>query len=269
MGMPSGTAVYESMKRVWIGCFLLLSLASDLAPELFLRSMSIWVGLAVLQGPEVVLDVWILCTFRRMGRRVRLLARPIARASDWALVFAIPLLATLVQMASYTAYFSIRHLLTGSEPMFSSFVASSAPAILMLVLDVVSEELIFRGLTLHAFAARWNVSTAIILSALVFAAMHRYAPLLVNWTVLGMMLCVIYIRTGSILAPIISHLVINLIAEMLMPFLIGRYHVDLLFIHPLFGLACLVVAAPLISIFLLKNWPDGWQRLPLFADIDA
>ncbi|WP_309711725.1 CPBP family intramembrane glutamic endopeptidase, partial [Pseudolysinimonas sp.] len=89
----------------------------------------------------------------------------------------------------------------------------------------VFEELLFRlGLPALIFAVTGNVLAAFLGATLLFGLLHLYqGPLgIVFSTVLGALFVVLYLVTGSILVPIVLHVVIDLRSMVLIPIALGR-----------------------------------------------
>jgi membrane protease YdiL (CAAX protease family) len=76
----------------------------------------------------------------------------------------------------------------------------------------VSEELLFRGFILRGFEQRLRRSTAIILAALLFAAMHMIPQGIPSYFLAGVVLGIVAIATRSILVPMVVHLIFNMSA---------------------------------------------------------
>lgn len=76
----------------------------------------------------------------------------------------------------------------------------------------VWEEMIFRGFLLPSFTRYFRMDIAILFSSLIFALAHFSMERLIPLTFLGMLMCVVYIRSKNILAPIILHSLWNAFA---------------------------------------------------------
>lgn len=76
----------------------------------------------------------------------------------------------------------------------------------------VWEEMIFRGFLLPSFTKYFRIDVAILFSSFVFALAHFSMERLIPLTVLGMLMCVVYIRSKNILAPIVLHSLWNAFA---------------------------------------------------------
>ena len=86
----------------------------------------------------------------------------------------------------------------------------------------ITEEWIYRGFVLHDLTARWPGSSGWLVmaaAALLFGIAHAYQ----GWrgmtitAVLGWFFCVLYVATGSLLAPMILHALIDLRILLLLP----------------------------------------------------
>ena len=88
----------------------------------------------------------------------------------------------------------------------------------MLILMPVGEEVLFRGIAYIGLAGRFGQTKGVILSALLFAALHGYfrsfVPLVLGGIpifVMGLTLAWLLIRTKSLIPCIITHSLVNLI----------------------------------------------------------
>ena len=130
-----------------------------------------------------------------------------------------------VQMMDYAAYVLLPDYVNYNNQAI--MVQFSADLYLMLattvVLAPIVEECIFRGLLFRGLYDR-SPAAAWVSSVGLFAAMHVvsfigvYSPLelvvsLLMYMPAGVILCVTYRRSGNLIAPIITHAVINLMAS--------------------------------------------------------
>lgn len=89
----------------------------------------------------------------------------------------------------------------------------------------VFEELLFRlGLPALAFAVTGNAVAAFLGATLLFGMLHAYqGPIgVVFSTILGAIFALLYLVTGSILVPIVLHVLIDLRSMVLIPIALGR-----------------------------------------------
>lgn len=76
----------------------------------------------------------------------------------------------------------------------------------------IAEEFIFRGYLYGVMRHFLGRIPAIVLSSILFAAMHLHLPSMPGLTVLAVMLCLLYERTGSLWSNIIVHATFNTIS---------------------------------------------------------
>lgn len=92
-----------------------------------------------------------------------------------------------------------------SGNVFSAFlVIAVAPAI--------CEEMLFRGLMFHSLKARYRIRTAIVIVAILFGIYHMSMIKLITTGLLGLFLCYVVYRTGSIYPAMMMHFVNNAIS---------------------------------------------------------
>jgi len=81
--------------------------------------------------------------------------------------------------------------------------------LLLCLLPAVCEEIFFRGFCQTSLAARWGNTPAILISALIFAMLHGNPWYIHLYFILGIFLGWTYAATGSLVIPIICHMVNN------------------------------------------------------------
>lgn len=79
----------------------------------------------------------------------------------------------------------------------------------------IAEELIFRGVVFKRLRAVTSLTWAIIISSVVFGIMHGNLVQFVYAALLGALMCFVYIRCKSIVAPILLHITANTISVLL------------------------------------------------------
>ena len=79
----------------------------------------------------------------------------------------------------------------------------------IVVLAPIAEELFFRGVVFNAFLRERGPRLAYLGSAALFAVIHLSIVALLPIFLLGLALAWVYDRTGSLLAPIVMHAVVN------------------------------------------------------------
>jgi len=92
----------------------------------------------------------------------------------------------------------------GIYPLVPNFLSLFA----LCVLAPVLEEVAFRGLLLHRWSARFGVRWAMLLSSALFGIVHSDP---IGAFAFGLAMSVLYLRTGSLLLPVICHALNNFV----------------------------------------------------------
>lgn len=94
--------------------------------------------------------------------------------------------------------------ITGNSRIISFFALVVVPSII--------EEVIFRGFMFPAFSGKVGIFFGALFSSLLFGFAHLQANVGVYTVVLGLLLCYMYKRTGSIIPGIALHMINNYVA---------------------------------------------------------
>jgi membrane protease YdiL (CAAX protease family) len=96
------------------------------------------------------------------------------------------------------------------QPILTSLRADLPVFFLVAVIGApLSEEIIFRGFVHGALRRRFDVKIAAVVSAAVFAAVHRHLPTVPAHFALGLALSLTYEKTGTLWGPIAFHAAFN------------------------------------------------------------
>ncbi len=93
----------------------------------------------------------------------------------------------------------------GSYPIVPNILSF----ISLVVLAPVLEEFAFRGVLLHRWTAKWGMNPAILTSSILFGVVHSDP---IGAFAFGVAMCVLYLRTQSLIVPIVCHALNNLVA---------------------------------------------------------
>lgn len=159
----------------------------------------------------------------RAGWKCFLIDRPTKHQLLHYSVLAVPLIASAV-LAIYLVYFPLSFfwpefvtgwLLTEQSPfiwprtdleaIFGSVINFAAIIVLLPYL----EEILFRGFLLNRCLMRWRPSVAIFVTSICFGVFHTD---ILGAFVFSVVLCLIYMKTGSLTGPLIIHMTNNAIA---------------------------------------------------------
>jgi hypothetical protein len=80
---------------------------------------------------------------------------------------------------------------------------------LLVIVAPVTEELLFRGIILRGLLSRYRPAVAVILTALLFAALHVNPWQGLSALCLGIVLAWFYLRTGSVALCVLGHAMSN------------------------------------------------------------
>lgn len=136
----------------------------------------------------------------------------------------------------------------------------------LCVLAPLIEEFAFRGVLLHRWAHKYDLKSAVISTSLVFAVVHS-DPLGAFFFGIGM--CVLYLRTQSLILPMVCHGVYNLVVWLIelgykLEFgLEYRYTLEEFQSEWPIALTALFVIAIWTTVYLKRDRPDVALRLPI------
>lgn len=158
----------------------------------------------------VRLDGWR--ALAALGIVAAVLTIPLSIASERLAVLIYALFEGPAQAAALAA---AEHLTDPLRPVFDQLSGSGQAVWLLFLLAVVvpiGEEVFFRGLVYGGLRSRWGITVATLTSAAFFAAVHIQVIHGLPILVLGVILAVLYERSGSLLPPIVAHGLNNIIA---------------------------------------------------------
>ena len=146
--------------------------------------------------------------------------------------------------------------LTGNQNIVISLI-------IIAVIPGIFEEMLFRGLFVTGFSRTYSLRTTIIMSAFLFSLIHLNPWQSINTFFFGLILAWMYIRTGSLLAPVFMHFFNNALAviagyvEKLSP---DTDYGEVVLPHLWFSLVGLTLIA-IGLFFLLKTLPPKEESL--------
>jgi sodium transport system permease protein len=159
----------------------------------------------------------LLLTLR--PRQALALALPSPRALLAAVVFAALLLPPMSQatLAVLHSFPGLQDLLSQRQPLVEELRSLQMGEgkmwwrylLVFALMGAVCEELAFRGFILSGLARRFQPWTAILLSSLLFALYHMNVFQLVPAFILGVVLGLLTIRSGSVVPAVVLHLLNN------------------------------------------------------------
>lgn len=165
----------------------------------------------------VLSSVLTLCLFAKLGWGP--VSRNWLRSKPWGVLFwaAFAALGTILPsewMVERMEY----SLPEATEKLFEQIMGEPLGYLAIGILAPLAEELVFRGAVLRKllaiFGGKWHWA-AIVISALVFGAVHGNLPQFVHAALIGLLLGWMYYRTGSILPGVMFHWINNTVAYLM------------------------------------------------------
>ncbi len=132
----------------------------------------------------------------------------------------------------------------------------------------ILEEYLFRGILLTRWKYKWNVTRAIMVTSFIFAILHLD---FFGAFVFSVVTCLIYIKTGSLIIPIIIHMMNNLSAlyysYVLPSGFVKALSLDFTMFENViaftpYAAVFILVSVPFLGYWIMKNWPDKDFLLP-------
>ena len=249
--------------------WFILSVIIMLPMERLLKSLNMEILFQHLQSFSfhIVVFIWILWESRRSGISVRRIIGSLPDDHSWLPVVGCVIPLILFSAGSGQIIYYISSIISPSftKNWFAAEELSLLHVLFLVIVVPPVEELFFRGILINRWAARWDIKRAVLVSALIFAMLHKN---MAGAFVYGFALAVIYIRTRTLVAPIVCHALINGTA-----LFIGIVWSNLnlpdpnqsLHSVPWFGLLCLIISAPWVIHFMRRNWPGRHWRAPYFT----
>jgi len=138
---------------------------------------------------------------------------PVSVAAERVAILVIGLFIGTARAEAIAAYESANDILATVLRTPRSSLEVAWLLVLLCVLVPIGEEVFFRGFIYNTLR-RWGWVWAVILSSVLFAAVHLQVVHFLPILLLGVVLAVLYQRTGSLVASMVVHGVNNLIAAL-------------------------------------------------------
>lgn len=122
-------------------------------------------------------------------------------------MFVINLILMLLQLFAPASWFT-----SFEENSTFGIGNKGIEAITVCIIAPICEEILFRGLIAKKLREIMPSWLAVIFSALVFGLLHNGMIGFIYATICGIVMCIIYFRTGSLLASMLFHLAFNLLS---------------------------------------------------------
>lgn len=260
---------------IWlaIGLLVTMYLTTSLLPSLGVDKTDPLNAYVSIGSIYILVGVWMAVSFRRIGiDQQKLFGEP---PNALYMRFSLGIVATMMFLSM--ALISLLYVRlapiepvspTGETPMAMGETAfphaiNALSVIVLVVLGPIVEEVLFRGVLLHRWAARWTPRNAIFYSSLLFGVFHLDD--MIGKFIFGYLMARLYMRSRSLHAPIFCHMLYNGVAVVLGFTGIGALSGNATAIFgmlrdkPWIGLCCLAMSFPLVLYYLheLETPPDA------------
>jgi len=127
-----------------------------------------------------------------------------------------------------------------------------------IVLAPIVEEILFRGILLSRWSSKWGMRKAALISALAFAIQHVDV---LGAFLFALCMTILYLRTQTLLIPIIAHALNNTIAVVTLFW--GRHDIDAsargaidhYFSTTWVGTLYIAATSPILVTYVYRHWP--------------
>jgi membrane protease YdiL (CAAX protease family) len=154
--------------------------------------------------------------FRPLGPPLRLLGmRPFRLSAVWTLIGTLAVYYIAAGLFASLVLKPDQEDIGGDLGIGNPSIVIAVTAVVMIVLLApVAEELFFRGFLFAGLRSRWSLWPAALTSGLIFGLVHAPTGIttVVPLAALGLALCWLYDRTGSLWPCVIAHMINNALA---------------------------------------------------------
>jgi len=136
----------------------------------------------------------------------------------------------------------------------------------IIIVAPITEEFIFRGVLLHRWGTKWGLVAGVIVSSVLFGMLHANP---IGLTMFGVVMALLYIKTATLIIPILAHGLNNFIAISLqfLPVLEDMSSPHAIYNYLLPGLILIAISAPLLFRFFARHLPNSQTVLPYFRNL--
>lgn len=229
-----------------------------------------------------IITLWILWTIKSRNINFKLLTGKITSMNSNIFIFfgfitmtAIILGTTSIEffilnkipkIAEIIAELKNEPIIFTKEETSLPFLTNTLMFIQIVLIAPIIEELSFRGILLSRFSTKWNLTTGIILSSILFGILHMN-PL--GACLGGIVLAITYIKTQTLIAPILLHIIYNACIYSLTFFQKGLMQSTMSLEETVSietALISLAFTLPIFGFFMWKYWPQKNDILPYKAN---
>ena len=224
------------------------------------------------------LTIWTYYIFKKHFISLKILIGNLGQKHPWKIILFIFIATVFYSLgAHWTLSYPLAKIMPDqissllNEKIFFSYNDTATPVIgnivmflNLVVLAPIFEELFFRGILFTRLSTKWNQTSAIIISSIIFGCLHPTN--IIGASVFGAILCIFYTKTNSLMVPIAIHGINNLMIVVVV-LLVGETDTGINqltnFENELFvALLFVVVSSPIVFGILTRWWPKQNDDLP-------
>jgi membrane protease YdiL (CAAX protease family) len=223
-----------------------------------------------LVAKRAQLNIWLLIGRIPVKEEIvyySLFAIPISFLSVGCIwMFYLPLSYLAPKFVNYLLIEDPIIIIWSKGPLFGA--ANLINFCLIVIIVPVFEEFVFRGLLLSRWSKKWGTRRAILFSSIIFGIGHVD---IIGGVFFGYVMAVLYIKTRSLIIPILVHGTNNLIVWILTLVVtilykpMSEYSLNDFQSEWWIGALCLIIGMPWGIRYLKSNWPELSWHAPYFA----
>ena len=215
----------------------------------------------------LVLAAWIVLVMTRSRLSFRALVGQIPPGYNWWPIVLMGIAGVAYAVGAITVV--MLPLAQLNSELVAELLSMSLPGsplslfIELVILAPLMEETIFRGLLFSRLTEKWGMTKAMIVSSLAFGLLHMDP---IGSFVFGIVTCVLYVRTRTLLVPMALHALHNLIVW---AFMFSGLDGEIAFTSPEVrgqwayeGLLAMMLASPIVFVLLARWWPSRDAPIP-------
>ena len=127
---------------------------------------------------------------------------------------------SLTLINTFTTYTGYNKIISSAQSSLNCYLALFN----LIIIGPIFEEILLRGMIFNSLKKNLNIVAAIILQAFIFSILHGNIIQCIYTFASGIIYGVIYLKTNSLLAPILMHIIGNFVGTVGMNFVSNNLH---------------------------------------------
>ncbi|MED3793974.1 type II CAAX endopeptidase family protein [Niallia alba] len=236
-------------------------------------------------GFHVTVFMWILYSFRKNNLSIKaVIFHPRKEKSSWGKYVFLELLGDLIAVT--LLFFVILIIALNSESLIQEIINSDSEVgdstffigslfVTILVAPIV-EELLFRGILFNKWSESLGAKKALFLTSFLFGVFHiGSSPIFIGQLLAGFLFCLVYMRTKSLVLPILLHIGNNCISSLGMLINVGddtstldiALMLSQMKVAAIISGVILLILVPIYSFFMYKLYKTTKMEIPYHVNV--